>query len=168
MLRRNRHHELVSASIPPSVLSYRRQAQPGGQIVPVGVLALDQVDLPLPVPAFELLLSRDGRNHIAEHFISDEAMDGISAGESLDCSIPVLPQPRDQIAGDADIECTVWLAGEDIDARVALNRHDAERGEEWTPKQVQGDRIKMISSPPRHAELVSASILPAALTRAAG
>lgn len=142
MLRRNRHPELVCAStaslpgsIPPSVLFHRGQPQPDRQIVPVRVIAPDQVDLPLPVPALELFLSRDGRNHIAEHFISDEAMDGISTGEAFDCVIPVLPQPRDQIAGDADIERPVRLAGEDIDARVALNRHDAERGEGWTLNQ---------------------------------
>jgi len=144
------------------------QTQPDCQIMPVGVLALDQIDLPLSVPAFELFLSRDGGAHVTEDFITDEAMDGISGGKPVDCTIPVLPQPRDQIAADADIECTVWLAGEDIDARVALNRHDTERGEEWTLKQVQGDEIKESSSPPRHAELVSACISPMAQEREAG
>lgn len=160
-----RHPELVSGSIQPSMLSYRRQPKPDCQIMPIRVFAFDQIDFPLPVPAFELFLSRDGCGHVAENFITDEAVDGIAAGKSVDCAIPVLPQPRNQIAGDADIERPVRLAGKDIDARVALNRHGAERDEEWILKQVQGDAITESSSPPRHAEFISASIVPMALIR---
>jgi hypothetical protein len=60
-------------------------------------------------------------------------------GEAFDLPIAVLPKPRDQIAGNADVKSAVWFAGKDVDARVAFKRHVWERVEKWTLKQVQGD-----------------------------
>jgi hypothetical protein len=55
---------------------------------------------------------------------------------------------------------------EDVDGRVALLPHAPERAERWTLKQVQGDEegfetvLFPTPSRTRHAELVSASIVP--------
>ena len=131
--------------------------------MPVGILAFNQVDLPLPVPALQLLLARDGGADIAELLEPDEAMDVVAACEALDLTVSMLPKSRDQIAGNADVKRAVRLAGKDVDARVALERHERERVEKWTLKQVQGDEIERTLPEVRHAELGSASIVPSTL-----
>src|SRR3546814_129974 len=155
-----RHPELVSGSILPHARSHRRQTKANRQIMPVGVLTLDQIDLPLPVPAFQLFLTRYGRSHVAEHLVSDEPADAVTARVARDGVIPMLPQPGNQIAGDADVERSIGLAGEDIDARVTLELHEPEPAEKWMLRQVQHDEFEAISSPSRHPELVSGSISP--------
>ena len=64
----DRHAELVSASIPPQGF----QPEFGSEVDPAGIVGLNQVDLPLPVPALELLFPQNGAFHIAKHFIADE------------------------------------------------------------------------------------------------
>ncbi len=158
----SRHAELVSASIPHPAWINWREAKPNRQIMPVRVSSFDQIDLPLPVPAFELLFASDGVGHIAEHFKADKTVDTVSTGETFDRAIPVLPQARDEVAGHADIEGSVGFAGEDIDAGVPLKLHRPESADAWTLKQVQGDAITEVSSPYRHirhAEFISASIV---------
>ena len=61
--------------------------------------------------------------------------------EAFDCSIAMLPDPADQIAGDTDVECPVRVAGKDIDARLALLSHGAEDAARWMLKQVQHDEF---------------------------
>ena len=137
----SRHAELVSASIARSARRYRRQSQSDRKIVPIGVGVLDQIDLPLPVPSFELSFTKDRAFHVAEQFVADEAMDAITASEAFDCSIAMLPDPADQIAGDTDVECPVRVAGKNIDARLALLSHGAEDAARWMLKQVQHDKF---------------------------
>jgi len=152
-----RHAELVSASIAPSkaeargdgwtlkrvqgdelLSGQRRQAQSHGQIYPLRVFAFDQVDLPLPVPALELLFPEDSALHVAEHLEAHEAMDTVSAGKAGDAARPMLMQARDQVRRDADVERPVGLAGQNIDARLAI--HSApETADRWMLKQVQHD-----------------------------
>jgi hypothetical protein len=135
----SRHPELVSGSIPRITRFYRRQAQPRRQIVPVRVFAFDQIDLPLPTPVFQLLLARDGGGHVVEQFVADEAVDAVLACEARNCSAAVLPQAGDQVAGHADVEGAVRLAGEDVDAGLAFGRHNSLFVARWMLKQVQHD-----------------------------
>ena len=95
----------------------------------------------VPVPAFELLLARNGAVHVAKQFVADETMDGIAVGEPFDCSAAVLPEPHAKITGHADVNGAVRLAGEDIDAGLALERHGSEIAAPWMLKQVQHDGI---------------------------
>ena len=170
----HRHPELVSGSIGPHTRSKRRQAQRYRKVVPVRVRLVDQIDLPLPVPVLELLLSRDRIGHVTEHLKMDEAIDLMAQGETRRRSAAMLPYPARQVGSHADVKRAVVLAREDIDARIALLPHGPESAAKWTLKQVQGDEIRLGSdiSPnhrpdshvrprpqPRHAELVSASIV---------
>ncbi len=107
--------------------------------MPVGVFAFDQVDLPLPVPVLKLLLAADGGFHVAEQFVSHQRMDAMSAGETFDFSVPMLPQPWDEFACDAYVESAVWLAGEYVDAGLAFELHVFEIDVKWMLKQVQHD-----------------------------
>jgi len=154
-----RHAELVSASILPTAPSVpeekwtlkqvqgdefskmveRRQTQPHRQIMPIGVLAFDQVDFPLPVPALQLLFAQNGPLHVAEQFVADEAVDPIAAGEAFDCTVAVLPKPRNQIARDADVNCAVPLASKHVDTGLAILSHGSEDAALWMLKQVQHD-----------------------------
>src|SRR5690606_7061902 len=77
-----RHPELVSGSMPPPTRRQRFKAQPHRQVRPMRVLAFDQVDLPLPMPALELLLAQDRPFHVVEHLVADEPVDLVSACES--------------------------------------------------------------------------------------
>ena len=156
-----RHPELVSGSIRPFDRSKRRQAQANRQVDPMRIAAFDQVDLPLAMPAFELLFAQDRWLHFAEQLEMHQAGDAIAAGKPLKRGIAVLRHARGQIGRHADVQCTVGCAGEDIDTRKALSLHLSEFAAQWTLKQVQGD-VNCIDSSIRHAELVSASIPPQA------
>ena len=136
---RHRHPELVSGSIPPLAQSQRCQPKADSQIMPIGVFAFNQIDLPLPVPVFEPLFAGDGGFHIAEKLISDEAVGFVSAGKAGNAAFAVLPQALDKVGGDTDIDGPVWLAGEDIDAGLALELHGIENAGKWMLKQVQHD-----------------------------
>jgi len=54
---------------------------------------LDQLDLLLPAPSFDLLLTRNSVANMAEDLIMYEAMNPISFGESGDQTFPVLSDP---------------------------------------------------------------------------
>jgi hypothetical protein len=98
-----------------------------------------------------------------------EPMDLVAAGEAGVHSLAVLHQPLQQVRGDSDVDRAVVPVREEIDARVPLVPHASGHAEKWTLKQVQGDGkgFELVSFPhstqPRHAELVSASIVPLAL-----
>jgi len=134
-----RHPELVSGSILPAAQINRKQTKPDRKIMPIRVLAFDQVDLPLPVPALELLLAGDCRGHVAEHLVADEVADVVLTGKALRSAFPMLIKPREKVAGHANINRPVGLAGQDVDARLPIELHGTERAEKWTLKQVQGD-----------------------------
>ena len=124
-----RHPELVSGSIWP--LGQRRQAKPDGEILPMPILAFEQIDLPLAVPALELLFASDGGDHVVEHFEMDEAMNFISLREAGNDVVAVLPEPRDEIGCDAEIQRSVVTVREEIDARIALELHATGNADGW-------------------------------------
>jgi hypothetical protein len=88
----------------------------------VRVVAFDQVDLPRPVPALQLLLAGDRAVHVAEPFEVDEAEYLVAGGEAFDDAAPVLVQAGEKVGGDADVQRTVRLAGEDVDAGLPVHR----------------------------------------------
>ena len=110
------------------------------EIMPIGVFAFDQIDLPLPVPTLQLLLSRNGSGHRAKHLEPDEPVDDVSGSKSFGLATTMLPKASNQVARDADVERTAWLAGENIDAGVSLDFHATTSAAIWTLKQVQGDK----------------------------
>ena len=134
-----RHPELVSGSILPRSRFQRRQAQPRRKVMPVGVFALNEVDLPLPVPVLQPFLLGDGGGHVAKQFVADEPVDPVTAGEASGDSLAVLSQALNEVGRNADIDCAVGLAGEQVDARLALEVHDFESAAGWILKQVQDD-----------------------------
>jgi hypothetical protein len=136
-----RHPELVSGSIYPHARSYRFKAQLHRKVAPFRVRAVDKVDLPVAVPAFQLLLSENGALHVTEHFIVNEAIDLVTRSEAACAAIPVLAEPPHEVGRHTNVYCTVVPAGENIDARVPLIRHGSDHAARWMLKQVQHDEV---------------------------
>ena len=133
------HPELVSGSIFPSTRIKRGQTEADRQINPFWIPIIDKIDLPLPMPVLELLFTDDGVPHVTEGFEMDKAVNLVSAGEAGDFAVSMLPQARNQIGCNANVECAVKLACKVIDARESLELHEHTSAEAWTLKQVQGD-----------------------------
>jgi hypothetical protein len=155
----NRHAELVSASIRRRARSHRWQTQPHRKIDPLRILALDQIDLPLPVPPLQLFLAVNGGFHRVSHLEADETVNAMARRKARNRPGAMLMQPRDQVRCDADVKRPIRLARENIDTRLLLhscstfppNRRPelvsgpiapqapTVRKEKWMLKQVQHD-----------------------------
>lgn len=120
--------------------SQRFEAQTDRQVAPFGILPGDQIDLPVAVPVFQLLLARDGGRHVGEHLEMNETMDCVAFGEATGNVFSVLPQAFHQIGCNSDIQRSAQAAGEDVGAGLALTLHGNECDASWTLKQVQGDK----------------------------
>ena len=93
----------------------RLTIQPLVEIVPSGIVPLDQVDLPPPVPFLESLLAMNGVLDVLEPFRMDEAVNAVSFGEPGGDAFTVLEDAARQVGGDADVKRAVRRAGEDVD-----------------------------------------------------
>jgi hypothetical protein len=72
----------------PRDLLLGRQKQRIRQINPCWIVDLDQPDLLLPAPSFDLLLPRNSVANMAEDLVMYEAMNPISFGESRGPNLP--------------------------------------------------------------------------------
>src|SRR5581483_10115746 len=70
--------------------------QPRKQVLPLSVVALDQVDLPIAPVLLQLLLAPDRVGHQVEAFEPDEARHPVALGEPLEGAVAVLVHPRDE------------------------------------------------------------------------
>jgi len=136
-----RHPELVSGSILQRARSDRFKAEPHREVAPFRVRAVDEVDLPVAVPAFQLLFTRNGAFHVTEHFEVNEAIDIVARGEAGRATIAVLADPLHQVRRNTNVEGAVVPAGEDVDARVPFVRHGSDDAARWMLKQVQHDEV---------------------------
>ena len=164
---KHRHPELVSGPISRFTRCKRWQTQPHRQVRPVRVVLVDQIDLPLPMPTFQLLLTEDRRFHRAEQLEVNQRVDGVLRGEAGQGVVAMLPKARDEIGSNADVNRSVGLARKNVDARLALLSHAPECAARWVLKQVQDDEKRKeeikrshFSLQSRHPELVSGSISP--------
>jgi hypothetical protein len=161
-----RHPELVSGSTSPfsqavigalwmlkrvqhdgggvKSVAYRGQAQIDGKINPLRIFRFNQIDLPLAVPVFQLLLARDRAGHVVEHLKADKAIYRILRRISGRQLVVVLVQALDQVRRYADVERAIGLAGEYVDAGLFHLSHRRYMGARWTLKQVQGDAFRGI------------------------
>lgn len=122
----------------------RRQPQIDRQINPLRVFRFNQIDLPRTMPVFQLFLSRDRAGHVVEHFKADKAIYSIFRCISGRQLVAVLVKALDQVRRNADVQRTVGLAGEDVDAGLFHLSHGRYMDAPWTLKQVQGDAFRGI------------------------
>lgn len=141
LLFQSRHPELVSGSRISLASSNRGQAQPDRQINPMRISLLNKVELPRSVPAFQLLFAADRAYHVAKLFEVDQPVDCVFRGEPWQHVVTMLPKPRDQVRGDANVKGAARVAGQDIGARIAFNLQGLGRAAKGTLKQVQDDNL---------------------------
>jgi hypothetical protein len=92
-----------------------------GQIGPTRVGFFDQLDFPGTTPTFQRMFSRAGFKNGIERLEIDQQVDTVfpcEAGNELGLMLSHAPR---QIIGDADIERSVSLAGEDVDEERAVH-----------------------------------------------
>jgi hypothetical protein len=119
--------------------SNRRQAQIHRQIHPLRILRFNQFDLPWTVPVFQLLLTRYCIFNIIKYFKTNETMNSIFRRVTGRKIVAVLMKAFQQIGSHANIQRSIWLTGQYIDARLLGFPHSRFIGSPWTLKQVQGD-----------------------------
>ena len=164
--KKHRHPELVSGSIGRFTLTKRGQTQPNRKIRPNRIPFVDQIDLPRPMPIFQLFLARNRTLHVAKHLKMHEAVNAIFGSKTGRRIVSMLPDARHKVGRHSNIQRAIKRAGKDIDARLLFFSHGRSLAAKWTLKQVQGDGnfwkgsfLKYPLSPsPRHPELVSGSI----------
>ena len=69
-----------------------RKAQFNGAIFPRWIIFLDESDLPITTPGFQLLFARDGGVHGVCHFVVDQSRYPVAARELSNGLRPVLMQ----------------------------------------------------------------------------
>jgi hypothetical protein len=134
---------------------------------------IDKINLPWPMPVFQLLFAGYGTVHIAQHLRMNQPMHTIFGSKSVRMLIAVLIHALHQIGRHADIDRAVMPARQHIDAGLLFFSHLSSDALKWTLKQVQGDGLFYLIvlakrhlknhrqlNNQRHPELVSGSIYP--------
>ena len=88
------------------------------EVLLIWIEAVDQSELSRSAAALDLLFSRDRFVHALVRFVLDEALAGVSLGESFDGALPMFERAARQICGHASVERPVTLAGHDVNARL--------------------------------------------------
>ena len=89
------------------------------EIVPLRVDGLNQLDLPLPLPVFDLLFAPDGLFDRCAGIKPDQRVHAVLLGEAFDQIIPVLIDTSHEIVCDAHIQGAISLARHDVN----IERH---------------------------------------------
>src|SRR5687768_8894327 len=87
------------------------------QIHPLRIQRLDQRDLPLPRPGFDLLLALDRGGHLTVKLIPNEQLASVPRGEP-DRAVLVLPNSRREIRGDTRVKRAIAPVRHDVDRRL--------------------------------------------------
>src|SRR4051794_11664156 len=90
-----------------------------GNILPVGIVALDQVHLPLPGPFLDGLFTGYGGGEQIVLFEPDQHLDAVAGGKARCEFVLMVEQPAGKIAGNTRIQCAIALGCEDVD--IALH-----------------------------------------------
>ena len=102
-------------------LAKRWQAQRYGQILPVRIVAFDQILLPVALPFFEPFFRCDRGLHGVSHLEPNKTDNPVPFGEAIEHPVSVLENPSNQIRRNADIQRAVETAGQDIHARLSFS-----------------------------------------------
>ena len=136
----HRHPELVSGSISPRARRLGLEPESNREIVPMRIVALDQIDLPSPMPLLQLLLASDCFGHLVEHFETDKSDHPVTRGEAFGCTGAMLVQSGKKIRSYANVKRSSRLARKNIGAWLSHHeRASTLRAAGWMLKQVQHD-----------------------------
>src|SRR5205085_9696009 len=84
------------------------------EVTPVGIVFLNQSDLPIAPPLLDLFFACDCRHRVIIALEPDEPIDAVSGGEASQQLVLMLVHPTDQIIGDAQIQRPVSPARKQI------------------------------------------------------
>jgi len=115
----------------------RLESQANRQVNPIGIVVLDQRDLPRPSPRLQLLLARDGGVHVVVNLEVDQLSHPIFRSEARYGTGSTLVQPRHEVRSNTYIDRPVPPTGEDVDARPFLHLQSMPCS--WMLNQVQHD-----------------------------
>src|ERR1700720_4754652 len=85
------------------------------KILPLDVLALDQIDLPVPFVFLQPRFAIDREVDITELLELDEPCHTILLREFRRDTLPVLKDAAHQVIGYTDVQCPIAAPGEDVD-----------------------------------------------------
>src|ERR1019366_7567049 len=91
------------------------------EITPFEVLALDQLDLPVPLPPFQLLLAGDRFVRAVIGFDIDQTVNALGLNKRRAVTVSMLCQPLLQGIGHPDVQGPVTPARENVDVVHARN-----------------------------------------------
>jgi len=94
------------------------------QIAPIRVRFLDQPDFPVTAPCLDVFLPRNRIDCIVVNLEPHEPIHAIARRKAGDDLLLVLIYPANEIIGDAEIECAVFSAREQIN----VERHRSTSG----------------------------------------
>ena len=151
-----RHPELVSGSTLPRGSRVGRKAQSNCKVMPIGVSAFDEVDLPLSTPALQLLFACDSWFHFGKALKIHQSDNAVTLCEARITAFPVFPKPSDKVGCDTDIQRATRLARKDVNGRFSLFSHPSDAMAPWTLKQVQGDAVGVSKSSSLYSDLKKA------------
>ena len=86
-----------------------------GDVIPIGVHCLDQIDLPLPGPVLDRFLARDSIRDEVVLLEPDQCFHAVFRCKTRRQVVLVLIQTAGQVAGHAGVERTIALRCKDID-----------------------------------------------------
>jgi hypothetical protein len=138
-----RHPELDSGSGRSHSRTKRLEAEVNREIDPLEIFALNQVDLPLPVPVFQLLFTRDGGGHFVEHLVSDKRVNGITRRMPCDNRVTMLKKSPDEVRRHTNVKHPMRLARQNIYAWLL---HSHKRNGSCRQKAMEGLSIAIKST----------------------
>ena len=86
-----------------------------GNVFPIRVLGLDQVDFPRTGPMFDGFLPLDGLGNEIKLFGVDQTGEAVAVGEIAADAGAVLPRASDKVGRDTDVERASWFVGHNVD-----------------------------------------------------
>ncbi len=89
------------------------------EVLPGGVVALDQLDLLLACEVLELRFAGDGVMDVLEELVVDESVDRVSGGVCAGVGSAMGVDAVEQVVGYSDVEIA-RAAGEDVDVVFVL------------------------------------------------
>ena len=84
------------------------------EIMPIGVVRLDQFDFPAPIPFLDVLLTLDRSGWVIAGFEVNQLLHGIAFGEAGNLRALMLGNAADEIVRDADIERPISIRSENV------------------------------------------------------
>ncbi len=98
----------------------------------MGIVPLDQVNLPIARILLQRLLSSNGMGHGLVLFVPDQPLQTVLLREAGDASFLVLTDTREKLAGDAYVERPVLAVRHHVDRDVAIEEIASAHTQAWS------------------------------------